>query len=221
MKQPFAHFLILLLFMSCLCLGFTEKRTHKKTHVAKHNNKRWKIKTVDGREKGKGDDYQELDVNGERLFHKDTRMATRTLNFKAGNGNWWRPYNHEKKLLIGPAHTFHWLHWHTSCSFSGRNGWKLWGNYEIWFGFFDNGLWRELMVSLVIFSESISSGQSVLIKIWCSVEILKLIWPKKVTLAKLNSTLGSVVPLAMFRNIISAFNLIAYCSQTQGKAVWS
>ena len=42
---------------------------------------------------------------------------------------------------------------------------KLWGNYAIWFGFFDNGLWRELMVSLVIFSESISSGQSVLIKI--------------------------------------------------------
>ena len=98
---------------------------------------------------------------------------------------------------------------------------KLWGNYAIWFGFFDNWLWREFMVSLVIFSESISSWQSVLIKIWCSVEILKLIWPKKVTLAKLNSTLGSVVPLAMFRNIISAFNLIAYCSQTQGKAVWS
>ena len=88
---------------------------------------------------------------------------------------------------------------------------KLWGNYAIWFGFFDK-------VSLVIFSESISS---VLIKIWYSAEILKLIWPKKVTLAKLNSTLGSVVPLAMFRNIISAFNLIAYCSQTQGKAVWS
>ena len=69
----------------------------------------------------------------------------------------------------------------------------------IWFGFFDNGLWRELMVSLVIFSESISSGQSVLLKIWCSVEILKMIWPKKVTLAKLKSTLGSVVPLAMFK----------------------
>ena len=86
MKQPFAHFLILLVFMSCLCLGSAKKRTHKKTHVTKHNNKRWKIKTVDGREKGKGDDYQELDVNGERLFHKDTRMATRNLNFKAGNG---------------------------------------------------------------------------------------------------------------------------------------
>ena len=72
--------------------------------MAKHNNKRWKIKTVDGREKGKGDDYQELDVNGERLFHKNTRrslmkllslgyqkktnqMANRTLNFEAGNGN--------------------------------------------------------------------------------------------------------------------------------------
>ena len=104
MKQPFAHFLILLLFMSCLCLGFTKKRTHKKTHVAKYNNKRWKIKTVDGRGKRKGDDYQEVDVNGERLFHKDTRrslkkllslgyqkktnqMANRTLNFEAGNGN--------------------------------------------------------------------------------------------------------------------------------------
>ena len=148
-------------------------------------------------------------------------MANRTLNFGAGNRNWWQWCNHKRKHLIGSEHTFHWLHWHTSCSFSGKNGWKLWGNYAIWFGFFDNGLWRELMVSLVIFSESISSGQSVLIKIWCSVEILKLIWPKKVTLAKLNSTLGSVVPLAMFRNIISAFNLIAYCSQTQGKAVWS
>ena len=102
MKQPFAHFLILLLLMSNLCLGSTKKRTHKKTHVAKHNNKRWKIKTVDGREKGKGDDYQEVDVNGEVLSHKNTRrslqklvslgfketnqMANRTLNFGAGNG---------------------------------------------------------------------------------------------------------------------------------------
>ena len=73
MKQPFAHFLILLLLMSYLCLGSTKKSTHKKTHVAKHNNKRWKIKTVDGREKGKGDDYQEVDVNGKRLSHKNTR----------------------------------------------------------------------------------------------------------------------------------------------------
>ena len=79
MKQPFAHFLILLLFMSCLCLGFTKKRTHKKTHVAKYNNKRWKIKTVDGRGKRKGDDYQEVDVNGERLFHKDTRRSLKKL----------------------------------------------------------------------------------------------------------------------------------------------
>ena len=84
--------------------GATKKSTHKKTHVAKHNNKRWKIKTVDGREKRKGDDYQEVDVNGERLSHKNTRrslkkllswgyqkipnqMANRTLNFEAGNGN--------------------------------------------------------------------------------------------------------------------------------------
>ena len=38
---------------------------------------------------------------------------------------------------------------------------KLWGNFAIWFGFFGNGLWRELMVSLVIFSESISSGWTI------------------------------------------------------------
>ena len=87
MKQPSTHFLTLLFFTSCISLGEMKKRTQKKTHVVKHKNERWKIKTVDGREKGKGDDYQELDVNGERLFHKDTRMATRNLNFKAGNGN--------------------------------------------------------------------------------------------------------------------------------------
>ena len=68
MKQPFAHFLILLFFWSCLCLGFTKKRTHKKTHVVKHNNKSWKIKTVEGGPKGKGNDYQEDDANGERLY---------------------------------------------------------------------------------------------------------------------------------------------------------
>ena len=68
MKQPFAHFLLLLLFLSCLCLGSTKKRTHKKTHVAKHNNKRWKIKTVKGGAKGTGNDYQEDELNGERLF---------------------------------------------------------------------------------------------------------------------------------------------------------
>ena len=35
--------------------------------MVKHNNKSWKIKTVEGRAKGKGNDYQEDDVNGERL----------------------------------------------------------------------------------------------------------------------------------------------------------
>ena len=35
--------------------------------------------------------------------------------FFQGNGNWWRPCNHERKRLIGPKHTFHRLLWHTSC----------------------------------------------------------------------------------------------------------
>ena len=61
MKQPSTHFLILLFFTSCISLGEMRKRTQKKTHVVKHKNKRWRIKTADG---GKGKDYQEEDVNG-------------------------------------------------------------------------------------------------------------------------------------------------------------
>ena len=55
-----------------------------------------------GARKRKGDEYQEVDVNGKRISHKNTRrslqklvslgfketnqMANRTLNFGAGNG---------------------------------------------------------------------------------------------------------------------------------------
>ena len=76
--------------MSCFCLGYTKKRTHKKTHVAKHNNKRWKIKIIDGREKGNGDDYQEVDVD-ERLFHKDTRHSLQkllSLGYQKNQNKW-------------------------------------------------------------------------------------------------------------------------------------
>ena len=34
------------------------------------------------------------------------QMGNRTLNSEAGNGNWWQPCNHERKLLIGQEHTF-------------------------------------------------------------------------------------------------------------------
>ena len=62
MKQSFSHCLILLFFsMACLCLGEGKTRGQKKTHVVKHKNKRWRIKTADG---GKGKDYQEEDANG-------------------------------------------------------------------------------------------------------------------------------------------------------------
>ena len=60
---------------------------------------------------------------------KPNQMANRTLNFEAGNGNWWRRCNHKRKLLIGSEHTFHWIHWHTSCSLAGKIGWKAVGNY--------------------------------------------------------------------------------------------
>ena len=67
MKQPLTHFLLLLFFMSCLCFCYAKKRTQKKTHVVKHNNRSWKIKTVEGGAKGTGNDYQEDELNGERL----------------------------------------------------------------------------------------------------------------------------------------------------------
>ena len=80
-----------------------------------------------GARKGKGDDYQEVDVNGKRLSHKNTRRSLQklvSLGYKKkqtkwpielwtlkqemdGNGNWWRPCKHERKVLIGLEHTVH------------------------------------------------------------------------------------------------------------------
>ena len=82
------------------------------------------------------------------LSKKPNQMADRTLSFEAGNGNWWGPRNHEKKLLIGPEHTLRWIHWHVSCSCVGKSRWKIvvsrWN--LVWF--FDSTVWRELVVSL-------------------------------------------------------------------------
>ena len=36
--------------------------------MVKHRNKSWNIKTVEGKAKGTGKDYQEDELNGERLF---------------------------------------------------------------------------------------------------------------------------------------------------------
>ena len=65
MKQPCTHFLLLLLFISCLCLDEIKKRTQKRTNVVK--KKRWKIRTTDVGLKENGKDHQEDDVNGGSL----------------------------------------------------------------------------------------------------------------------------------------------------------
>ena len=67
MKQPLMQFLILLLFMSCLCLKEGKKWGTGKTYVVKHNKKWWKIKTAGYGAKEEGQDYQEDDLNRERL----------------------------------------------------------------------------------------------------------------------------------------------------------
>ena len=55
---------------------------------------------------------------------KTNQIANRPLHFEAGNGNLWGPRTHERKLLIGPEHTLHWIHWRISCSCVGKHGWK-------------------------------------------------------------------------------------------------
>ena len=79
---------------------------------------------------------------------KPNQMASRTLNFEAENGNWWGSPNHERKLLIGPEHTLHWIHWRISCSCVGKYGWKTVESRCNLVWFFDSVLWRELVVSL-------------------------------------------------------------------------
>ena len=66
MKQPCTHFLLLLLFMSYLCLDEVKKRTQRRTNVVK--KKRWKIKTTDVGLKENGKDHQEDDLNGGSPF---------------------------------------------------------------------------------------------------------------------------------------------------------
>ena len=36
---------------------------------------------------------------------KPNQIPNRSPNFEAGKGNWWRPCNHERKLLIGQENT--------------------------------------------------------------------------------------------------------------------
>ena len=40
--------------------------------------------------------------------------------------------------------------WRISCSFVGKYDWKTVESYAIWFGLFDNIIWRELLVSLYL-----------------------------------------------------------------------
>ena len=109
-------------------------------------------------------------------------MANRTLNFEAGNGNWWRRCNHKRKVLIGSEHTFHWLHWHTSCSFSGKNGWKLWGNYAILVSLItDSGgnSWCPWLYFLRAYhlDNLCSSKSDVRLRFWSWYDLKKLLWP--------------------------------------------
>ena len=115
-------------------------------------------------------------------IRKPNQMANRTLNFEAGNGNWWRRCNHKRNVLIGSEHTFHWLHWHTSCSFSGKNGWKLWGNYAILVSLItDSGgnSWCPWLYFLRAYhlDNLCSSKSDVRLRFWSWYDLKKLLWP--------------------------------------------
>ena len=67
----------------------------------------------------------------------------------------WGPRNHERKLLIGPEHALHWIHWRISCSCVGKYGWKTVESSCNLVWFFGSVLWREL-ASLI---EILAQGQ--------------------------------------------------------------
>ena len=59
MALTFKHLLILFFFISHLWLGDGKNGKHEKKHKAEHKNRGWwKIKTVRGVEKVKGEDFQ-------------------------------------------------------------------------------------------------------------------------------------------------------------------
>ena len=69
MTRPFPYILLLLFFMSSLCLGWKNKKTGK-SYIVRHKNRWWKIKTTGEKGRGghggkkghggeKGHDYQE------------------------------------------------------------------------------------------------------------------------------------------------------------------
>ena len=74
------------------------------------------------------------------------QMANRTLNFGVRNGNWWGPRYHERKLLIGPEPTLHWIHWHISCMMCRKIWLKNFGKQV----HFDLVFWTELLVSMTL-----------------------------------------------------------------------
>ena len=88
-------------------------------------------------------------------------MNNRTLNFKEGNGNWWRSCNHERKLLIGPEHIFHWLHSRTTGPLVGKYGLKAAvGNYAIWFVFLITYSGEKLGCQWGLSKQSLEMSQS-------------------------------------------------------------
>ena len=111
-------------------------------------------------------------------------MANRTLNFEAGNGNWWRRCNHKRKVLIGSEHTFHWLHWHTSCSFSGKKWLKSCGE-TMQFGLIslitDSGgnSWCPWLYFLRAYhlDNLCSSKSDVRLRFWSWYDLKNLLWP--------------------------------------------
>ena len=160
-------------------------------------------------------------------------MANRTLNFEAGNGNWWRRCNHKRKVLIGSEHTFHWLHWHTSCSFSGKKWLKSSGE-TMQFGLVslitDSGgnSWCPWLYFLRAYhlDNLFSSTSDVWLRFWswCLVEILKMKFDQDLCL-NLWYELNPRVRCA-FGNVYNYHfclqpHCLEYWGQIQGKDVWS
>ena len=114
--RPILFFLSGTVFLDFLCYSSTNSIPTNGRHKALTENSFLDLKNLDKKRV-----YFEKNITRTpkvrsrnywvSTIKKPNQMANRILNFEAGNGNWWGPRNHERKLLIGPEHTLHLINW--------------------------------------------------------------------------------------------------------------
>ena len=130
-----------------------------------------------GARKGKGDDYQEVDVNGKRLSHKNTRRSLQkllSLGYQKKRTKWpIELWTLKQEMETNDDHATKresfslvqniGIHEHIFCSFVWKHGWKTMESFPIWFNLlitsFGGSFWCPLLLTISFFLSSICQGQ--------------------------------------------------------------